>query len=121
MSSVQEEIKCSQCGNEEAFYELDCRSCEEYVQCKDCGYTFSSRTGEKKGYGAYRISLKEGFGQLGTLDKGAKLKDFLKHIYSLGDTVDRDESYVTKWSEKRKVVERFTVADLIKLEKEKKI
>lgn len=121
MASVQEEVTCPQCGDEHAFMELDCRTCEEYVQCKECGYCFTSKDGEQKGYGAYHIDAVEGFGQFGTLGKGAKLKDFLKHIQSLGDKVNVDGCFVTKWSDKRKKVEKFTIADLIALDKKGKI
>ena len=121
MSSAIDEMICPQCGNEHTYRELDCKTCEEYAQCKECGWSFSSREGEKKGYGAYAIEAKRGWGHNGTLGEGAKLIDFLKQIRSLGEDVDIDQCYVTRWSDRRKKVEKFTVADLIKLEKEGKI
>ena len=33
---------CPMCGNPDAYYELNCRSMEEWISCKKCGYTFQT-------------------------------------------------------------------------------
>ena len=120
MSSYQEERECPQCKNPYAFYELNCHSGREFLHCKECGYEYTSEHGEKRGFGAYFISLEGGIGNWGSLERGAKLKDFLHHI-TMDERVIREKSYVTKWSERRETVEKFDYPKLLQLEKEGKL
>ncbi len=72
MSSVSDYQQCPQCKFEEADREYNCRTFEEYLQCRKCGYSESvDREEDSEGKATYKHKVVEGAGALFYRWKGA--------------------------------------------------
>jgi rubredoxin len=72
MSSVLDYQQCPQCKFEQADFEYNCRTFEEYLQCRRCGYSESlDREEDSEGKATYKRNVVEGAGVLFYRGKGA--------------------------------------------------
>jgi len=128
MASVIDTRECPQYhGVADSRY--NCRTYEDWLQCLVCGYSawvvnLRDRKGdpgrfkltkdgriiqrfyERKGYGAYYLTSKQGAGQFGGISKrhlndASKMIAKFKRICAERD-VDPTASYLTKWDEGKK-------------------
>lgn len=134
MSSVQDHVECPQCGNKNAFYELNCNSLAESLHCFRCGYYCQGqplidrkkqkkdpkheewykldrkgkrifRTYERKGYGAYYLAGTKG-GTAGGLHRPITEKEIEKFIATLSrSNIDPQRCYLTRWNPDTKEIE----------------
>jgi len=108
MSTMCYEIECPQCKYPSAYYELNCRSGEEYTLCSNCGFSYTSADGEKKGRGAYRIKYKDGNGTVGRFTGTTNIKDFIKQLKKYKNKLNLKETYITRWNNKKKEFKKYT-------------
>ena len=117
MSSITDYRECKQCGCEEAYFDLDCRTDEISVSCPMCGYSAAcKRSVDSEGKITWSNSEQQGFGALFY----AHAKGACSHaIYSEEDMLRAkkwlleeiaagrvsDGSYLTRWNPMRRVVE----------------
>jgi len=72
MSTVMDYQQCPQCKFEQADREYNCRTFEEYLQCRKCGYSESvNREEGSEGKVTYKHKITEGAGVLFYRRKGA--------------------------------------------------
>lgn len=121
MSTVSDQVKCPQCGCEEAHYEFDCRSSEEETLCTQCGYreSWEAKRDEHGQFLGWEHEISKGFGVLwyrGTggvafachsLQSQADLDNaecWLKDQLAAG-TVEEHTARLTRWNEETRRVE----------------
>ena len=122
MSSVSDYRECEQCGYDEAYFDLDCRTNETSVSCPMCGfYAACERSVDSEGKITWAYSEQQGFGALFYTHARGKCSEaisseeellrakkwLLKEIAAGGVG---SGSYLTRWNRMRKVVE-FVVGD----------
>lgn len=124
MSSVQDMIKCPQCGG---YYitDYDCRTHEELAFCHRCGrreeYRLVSDENGKTvlddegkpqysevshfGYGCLKLAGKKGVSSLYAISEPitAKMVEDIKKSFD-DENIDVGECYLTKWDEKKQDV-----------------
>jgi Zn ribbon nucleic-acid-binding protein len=59
MSRVLSDVECPQCGFLEASYEVDCGTCEYWINCLRCGYSESWKHKSRFSNGHLEIGVKE--------------------------------------------------------------
>jgi hypothetical protein len=121
MSTVSDQMKCPQCGYEEADHEFDCRTSEEETLCTRCGYreSWESKLDDKGQFSGWKHEIKKGYGTLWYRGTGgvafachslhaekelAEAERWLKQQLHAG-TVEEDTARVTWWNEETKRVE----------------
>jgi Zn ribbon nucleic-acid-binding protein len=109
MATVCDYIECPNCKNPDAYFEMNCRTQEEWMSCHNCGYHHSiSFERDKEGkiillnpelkslrdnvivkeslianpFGAYQINSEKG-GQWGTLPTRLERYELLAYVQSL--------------------------------------
>ena len=125
MASSVEYLECERCGGF-AFYELNCRTLEEWKRCErcGCGYDYELRYNKKnevvldwkkkpkfrfrkyKGFGIAHYAFKNGgsvsYQLLKPLSKKDKKKFFLD-IETKAE-IDKQKSFLTVWDKKKKQI-----------------
>jgi hypothetical protein len=114
MSSVCQTIDCPQCKNEDCHYEMNCHSGYETVICADCGFSYNSKEGKKKGSGAYMLWYKDGIGQFGSLSRTFTFEKASKEVVKISKKLDLEKSYISKWDDKTKKIKKYYLKDLLK-------
>ena len=120
MSSVLDYQQCPQCKFEQADFEYKCRTFEEYLQCRRCGYSeVVIREGNSEGQVTYKHKINEGAGVLfyrwkdaigfmsyclATSEEVTEAEEWLRKKMDAGD-VDSDSSYLARWNGAKKAVE----------------
>jgi hypothetical protein len=120
MSSVLDYQQCPQCKFEQADFEYKCRTFEEYLQCRRCGYSeVVIREGNSEGQVTYKHKINEGAGVLfyrwkdaigflsyclSTPEEVTEAEEWLRKRLEAGD-VDSDSSYLARWNGEKKAVE----------------
>ena len=120
MSTVLDYIQCPQCGFQRVDTEYNCRTYEEIVQCRRCGYCeYVDREIDDEGNVTYKHRIIEGAGVLSFRGKGAiafvshylptqeevlKAEDWLQTELAAG-AVCADSSYLARWNGEKKAVE----------------
>ena len=93
MSSVLDYQQCPQCKLEQADFEYNCRTFEEYLQCRRCGYSeVVIREGNSEGKVTYRHEINEGAGVLFYRWKDAI--GFLSYYLLTADDVTKAEAWL---------------------------
>jgi hypothetical protein len=121
MSSVQDLIKCKQCGYKEADYLYYCRIGEDVTTCRRCGF-HESWTAKRdqdgvpcgwlheidEGFGAlfYRLKGAGGFanGCMRSANELAEAERWLRERLAKGE-VEPQDSYLTRWNRETMQVE----------------
>lgn len=114
MSTVSDQVKCPQCGYEEADHELDCRSSAEETLCTRCGYreSWEAECDEDGKFLGWKHDTNTGMGSLWyrhiegvafachslhTAEELAAAELWLREQLNAG-TVDEDTAYLTRWN-----------------------
>jgi len=115
MSTFLHQVKCPQCGNQEADREFNCRSSEEEILCARCGYRESWKVKRDedseflgwnheifRAMGALWYRASDGIAFAGhslyTIDELAEAERWLKEQLAAG-TVEEDTARLTRWNE----------------------
>jgi hypothetical protein len=121
MSTASDQMKCPQCGYEEADYEFNCQTSGDETLCARCGYQESwdqknDEDGRSLGWKHY---ISKGFGVLWYRGTGgiafachslhsqeelAKAERWLKEKLAAG-TVEEDTARLTRWNNETRSVE----------------
>src|ERR1700688_1973942 len=121
MSTVLGQVKCPQCGCEEANYEFDCRTSEEETLCPQCGYreSWEAKRDEDGQFLDWKHDISQGVGvlwyrpadgiafachSLHTAAEFAKAEGWLKEQLVAG-TVHKDTARLTRWNKESRRVE----------------
>ena len=120
MSTVSDYKQCLQCGFECADCELDCRTNEESLGCRMCGYSVAlERVEDGDGKVTWKHTVMEGSGSLfyrplnscavtihylSSEEKVLKAEDWLRKELDAGG-VHADSAYLTRWNPETKAVE----------------
>jgi predicted RNA-binding Zn-ribbon protein involved in translation (DUF1610 family) len=121
MSTVSDQVKCPQCGEEEARYEFDCRTSEEETLCTRCGYreSWEAESDEDGQLLGWKHDITKGSGvlwyrgnggvasachSLHSQDELDKAERWLKEQLAAG-TVEEDTARLTRWNEETRRVE----------------
>ena len=121
MSTVSDQVKCPQCGCEEANYEFNCRTSEKETLCPQCGYIESreAKRDEDGQFHGWKHDITHGVGalwyrptdgiafachSLHTADEFAKAERWLKEQLAAG-TVDKDTARLNRWNKESRRVE----------------
>jgi hypothetical protein len=121
LSSVLDSITCPQCGYAQATVDFDCRTSEEEISCRRCGF-YESWTAKRdqdgkprgwtheinRGFGAlwYRRLAGIGFAShlFNSAQEVANAETWLRERLVKAE-VEPDSSYLTRWNHETKQVE----------------
>lgn len=94
MSTVSDQIKCPQCGYEEADYEFDCRTRGEETLCTRCGYreSWDAKNDEDGQFLGWKHDISKGFGALWY--RGTDGIAFACHSLKSPEEVDKAERWL---------------------------
>ncbi|MGB8028373.1 MAG: hypothetical protein WCF30_01805 [Terracidiphilus sp.] len=128
MSSVLDYRQCPQCKCEQADCEYNCRTFEEYLQCRKCGYSESvDREEGSEGKETYKPKVVEGAGALfyrwygaiaytcyylATQEEVAEAEQWLREKLAAGQ-VRPSSAYLSRWDKEAKAV-KFVIGDFSK-------
>ncbi|SPE25288.1 hypothetical protein SBA5_490063 [Candidatus Sulfotelmatomonas gaucii] len=120
MSSVLDYRKCPQCKFEQADFEYNCRTFEEYLQCRMCGYCeVVDREIDNEGKVTYKHKINEGAGALfyrwqgaigytsyflSTQEEVTEAEQWLREKLAAGQ-VRPSSAYVSRWDKETRSVE----------------
>src|ERR1039458_3006823 len=126
MSSVLDYQQCPQCKFEQADFEYNCRTCEESLHCRKCGYSESvDRKEGSEGKATYKHKVVEGAGvlfyrwkgaiayacyYLATQEEVAKAEQWLREKLAAGQ-IRPGSAYLSRWNKETQSVE-FTIGRL---------
>lgn len=120
MSTVLGYIQCPQCGYEEADTEYNCRTYEETVRCRKCGYSnYLVREEDNDGNLKFKRQLNEGAGvlfyrrkggigytcyYLGTQEKVTESEQWLSEKLAAGQ-IRPSSAYLSRWNKETRSVD----------------